>query len=77
VFGNVFPASGAALADRTGKTRKSLSHSFLCRYLGLGSGLLLPFPQTTKLFLGVALAVVALLWVIWDVEDGKIVLEKS
>jgi len=76
VFGNVFPASGAALADRTGKQAKSLSHSVLCRYLGLGSGVLLPVAQTSKLFFGVALAAIALLWVVWDVEDGKIALEK-
>lgn len=77
VFGNVFPASGAALADRTGNDKQSLSHSFLCRYLGLISGLVLPLPQNIKLLFGLIAAAVAFLWVFLDVENGKIALQKK
>lgn len=77
VFGNVFPASGAGLSERTGEEKRSLLHSFLFRYLGLGVGALMPLPQMSKLLFAVSLVTVALLWVIWDIEDGEIVLDKS
>jgi len=76
VFGNVFSASGSALSDRTGNKKKSLFHSFLCRYLGLGSSLFLPISQTNKLFFALSLAATAFLWVTWDVEEEKIALEE-
>lgn len=72
VFGNVFPASGAAFSERTKDQRQSMARLLLCRYSGMGAGFILPFPQTQKLIFGITLAVVALLWVLLDVEDGEI-----
>jgi len=72
VFGNVFPASGAAFSEQTKDQRQSMVRLLLCRYLGMGAGFILPFPQTQKLIFGITLTVVAILWVILEVEGGKI-----
>jgi len=75
VFGNVFPAAGAALSERSGDQRQSMVRSLICRYLAMGGGLILPLPQTPKLVFSITLAVVALLWVAFEVEDRKIASE--
>lgn len=72
VFGNVFPASGAAFSERTKDQRQSMARLLLCRYLGMGIGFILPLPQIPKLIFATTLAVIALLWVLLGVEDRKI-----
>jgi len=77
VFGNVFPAAGAAFSERSEDQRQSMVRSLLCRHLAMGGGLILPLPQTPKLVFSMALAIVALLWVAFEVEDRKIASEEQ
>lgn len=77
VFGNVFPAAAAAFSERKGGLAQSTTRSFLCRYLGMGFGFILPLPQTLKLVFCIALAVVAFLWVIFEVEDREVASEEQ
>lgn len=73
VFGNIFPASGAALADKTGDKGKSLSYSFVSRYSGLLLPFVLPIPNLAKLLIGVTLGVTALIWVLKEFrENGEV-----
>ena len=73
MFGNVFPASGAALSDKTGDGRRSFSYSFVCRYFGLLIPFVLHIPQSGKFLIGILLGVAAFVWILMEVESGDIV----
>lgn len=76
VFGNVFPASGAAFSEQTGYQKHRLAILIPCRYLGMIGGFSFFGPQMLKLIFSIAIAVIALLFVIFMVEDKKFASEK-